>query len=97
MIFTTKTERNGLIHIDGYSNKKTLNGALKDLAKEVAKYNEAEAKNIIDAIKFGDEVLIDTEYYKVEVEEVGCATRYINDEEVEYKEANYYLHIMYVA
>ena len=97
MIFTTKTESNGHVHIDGYSNKKTVNGALKDLAREVTKYSESEARCIIEAIKFGDEVIIDTEEYKIECEEVGCATKYINDEEVEYKEANYYLHIMYVA
>ena len=95
MIFTEVRENETFIHIDGYSNKKTLNGALKELAKEVARYNELEASTITDAIKFGEEILVNTEYYIVEAEEVGCATRYINDEEAEYKEANYYLHIMF--
>lgn len=97
MTFTAKTEKNGYVHIDGYSKAKTVNGALKDLSREVAKYNEAEAKCIIDAIVNGEQVVIKTEEYMVEVEEVGCATKYINDEEIEYKEANFYLHIMYVA
>ena len=98
MIFVDKTERNGLIHIDGYSNAKTVNGALKDLAREVAKVSELEASVITDAIKFGDEVCVDTEYYKVECEEVGCASRFVDEEamECEYRPANFYLHIMFV-
>ena len=93
-----ENRKNGFTHIDGYSKAKTVNGALKDLARYVLKYNEGEAKFIIDGIANKENPLINSEYYILECEEVGCASR-INEEtdEMEYKEGNFYLHLMYVT
>ena len=46
MTFVQIEKRNGMINLDGYSRNKTLKGALKDLAREVAKIDEGEASAI---------------------------------------------------
>ena len=86
------------VDIDGYSNKATLKGALGDLAKAIAKYDEGEAKALRDSIKFNeiDQVKPTADggpgQYILEYEEVPSASRYINDEDIEYKEGKWYLH-----
>ena len=100
MIFTDKIERNGIIIIDGYSNAKTVKGAIKDLAKEVSKYSILESNGLIDNMEETINTLnikYDDCDYVVECESVSCATTYIDDETNEYKEANFYLHISFVA
>ena len=97
MIFTGTIERENTMTIDGYSKAKTVKGAIADLSREVAKYNTNEAEGMTQCI---DETIAilgnkDSDYW-VECEEVPCATKYINDEENEYKEANYYIAICYV-
>jgi hypothetical protein len=99
MIFGEIVERENTITIDGYSKAKTLKGAIKDLAKEVAKYSTNEAEGLTayidDTIKILNQRNKECAYW-VDCEEVPCATRYINDEEVEYKESNYYIGICFV-
>jgi hypothetical protein len=101
MIFTQiEARQNGYTHIDGYSKAKTIKGAIKDLAKEIEKVNTIEANTIIDNIEDTISILnITNEGYFIECELVSCASRFINEEqsEVEYKEANYYLHICFAS
>jgi len=97
MIFAQTTVRNGLVVIDGYSNKKTIKGAIADLVKEVAKINEAEATNLKE---YGLELLgttNETDEYYIECEKVCCATNMTEDDEMEFKDANFYLMIRFVA
>lgn len=58
--------------IDGYSSAKTAKGAIKDLAKQVIKFSQAEANNLIENINDiipilnqrngNDEYFVDCEY-----------------------------------
>ena len=50
MTFVQFETRNGMVHLDGYSRNKTLKGALKDLAREVAIIDAGEARAIADYI-----------------------------------------------
>ena len=95
MIFEEMKEKDGYIFIDGYSKNKTLKGAIKDLARSVAKYNEDEANVILDS-----GVTIVTPEYEIEILEVAQASRYIKgnvENGIESKMANYYCFIKYVA
>ena len=96
MIYTEITKnKNGMINLDGYSNKKTVKGAYNDLMKEVAKINKDEVisyednKEIIN-VKSSNE-------YEIEISEVGCASTYNDYGEAEYKDANYYCYIRFIA
>ena len=98
-------ENSEMVDIDGYSNKKTLNGAIRDLAKAVAKYNKIEANALLDMIKTGElqqytpDMYTDKSNigYLLDWEEVGSATR-LNEEtdEVEYADGRWYLHVRFV-
>jgi len=96
MIFTEKTEINGIIKIDGYSKAKTIKGALKDLAREVKKHNETEGNAITyvleDTIGILNQRFNGSTYY-IDCEEVSCASRAIDDDNNEYAEANFYIGI----
>lgn len=111
MKFTETRIANNMMNIDGYSTNKTLRGALKDLAREVANYNEIESKAIVDYI---EETIDDVKNgmenisgcYYIHAEEVPCASRYIfkdgdtdnfdvENVEIEYAPANWYLYIRY--
>jgi hypothetical protein len=53
MIYTgVETRQTGYTHIDGYSKAKTVKGALKDLAREVAKVNTNEAETILNKLYY---------------------------------------------
>jgi len=99
MIFKEMREKSNTITIDGYSKAKTLKGAIKDLAKEVAKYSVNEANNITDAVEDTINILnqryAECEYW-IDCEEVPCATKYTENGEAEYKESNYYIAICFV-
>ena len=103
LIFGLANVREEYIDIDGYSNKKTLKGALGDLARALEKYSKAEADALRSNIKFGEisevhyDKNFDCQQYILEYESVPCASTIVgdidnDDFEVEYVEANWYLH-----
>ena len=91
-------ERKLTMTIDGYSNVKTINGAISDLGRYIAKhFSESEGNNLIE---YKQECLMnptnDCDYF-LTVEEVPCASTWNDEaEEMEYTDANYYLCIRYV-
>lgn len=113
MNFVTVEKRNGTVNIDGYSRRKTLKAALKDLASTVAKYDKGEADaitnyldDIVGMVQNG--MTNEAGCYYIEAQEVSCASRYKfldGDEdnfdednvEMEYAEGNWYLYIRFVA
>lgn len=97
MIYTTVVRNENMIVVDGYSNKKTIKGAIADLAKEVAKVSEIEATNLKEyGLELMETMSEDDDYY-IECEEVATATKINSNDEIEYKEAKYYLMIRFVA
>lgn len=98
LIFGTAMIRPDSIDIDGYSNKKTIKGALEDLAKALDKYDENEADGLRTAISANEIEQIHairgegSAQYILEYEEVPLASRYNENEEMEYKPAKWYLH-----
>ena len=97
IIYGTAAIRPNSIDIDGYSNKKTLKGALSDLAKALEKYDKGEADALRDSIKFGEIGQVKPiegggAQYILEYEEVPSAARYNENDEMEYKEAKWYVH-----
>lgn len=111
MNFVAIEKRNGMVNIDGYSRRKTLKAALKDLASVVAKYNKGEADAItnyldetVEMVQNG--MVNEAGYYYIEAREVACASRYKfldGDEdnfdednvEMEYAEGSWYLYIRF--
>ena len=105
--------RNGMVNLDGYSDRKTLRGALKDLAREVAKIDKGEADCIasylddtLEMVRQG--MTNEPGYYYIEAQEVPCASRYkfldgdkdnFDDDnvEIEYAEGYWYLYIRFAA
>lgn len=102
MTFVQIEKRNGMINLDGYSRNKTLKGALKDLAREVAKVDEGEAdaitNNLNETVQMVAEgMLNEAGCYYIEAEEVGCASQYSEEkDEIEYAEGSWYLYIRFV-
>lgn len=103
MTFVQIEKRNGMINLDGYSRNKTLKGALKDLAREVAKIDEGEASAITNNLNESVEAVaagmmnVPGAYY-IEAEEVHCASRYSEEnDEIEYAEGHWYLYIRFCA
>lgn len=102
MTFVEIEKRNGMINLDGYSRNKTLKGALKDLAREVAKLDKGEADAILDnldetAAMASDMANVPDAYY-IEAQEVPCASRYSEEtDEIEYAEGRWYLYIRFCA
>ena len=103
MKFVQAEMRNGTMNIDGYSANKTLKGALKDLAREVAKYDKGEAEAITSYLEDTAEMvengmINEAGCYYIEAEEVGCASKYNEDtDEIETAEGSWYLYIRYIA
>lgn len=106
IIFPEMIERENTITVDGYSNKKTLNAAIKDFGKYIEnKFHNGEGQSLIDMVNDGinetNSPFIPASKseggYFFEVENVGCASRCDNDtDEIEYKEANFYFVIRLV-
>lgn len=99
MTFTKTVKTNTHITIDGYSNAKTIKGALKDLAREMAKHNKKDADSFVEYLDYTIETLNDFSNpdYVVCLEECETATKIKDDEIVEYRDCNYYVSICFVA
>jgi hypothetical protein len=105
IIFADSIERENTITVDGYSDRKTINGAVKDFGRYIEKkYHNGEGQTIIDIVNdgisetnspFASAQSSDGGYF-FEIEEVPCASRYNEIGEMEYKEANYYLVMRFV-
>lgn len=91
-------DRKETVIIDGYSSAKTLNGVMHDIAKIMKKIDPAQSDiYLTHGKKEAEELLQCTPKdscggFFVEVEEVDCASRFIEDtDEMEYKDGyNYY-------
>ena len=103
MKFVEVENRRGMINLDGYSDRKTLRGALKDLAREVAKIDKGEADGITE---YMDDTMVmvregmtnEPGAWYIEAEEVSCASRFNEDaDEMEYADGNWYLYIRFAA
>ena len=103
LIFGLADVRETYIDIDGYSNKKTLKGALSDLARAIENYSKTEADSLRHCIKSNEisQAHHDRNYdfpqYILEYMDVPCASTIVgdvnnDDYEVEYKDASWYLH-----
>lgn len=103
MKFVEIENRKGMINLDGYSTRKTLRGALNDLAREVAKIDKGEADNITEYMDDTMAMVLDgmtnePGAWYIEAEEVNCASRFNEDtDEMEYTDANWYLYIRFAA
>lgn len=113
MKFVEVETRRGTINLDGYSDRKTLRGALKDLAREVAKIDKGEADAITNYMDdtltmVRDGMVNEPGCYYIEAQEVPGASRYKfldGDEnnfdedniEIEYADACWYLYIRFIA
>ena len=113
MKFVEIETRHGMINLDGYSDRKTLRGALKDLAREVAKIDKGEADSItcyldetVEMVQNG--MINERGAYYLEAQEVPSASRYkfldgdkdnFDDDnvEIEYAEGYWYLYIRFAA
>jgi hypothetical protein len=106
IIFAGSIERENTVTVDGYSDRKTISGAVKDFGRYIEKkYHNGEGQCIINIVKDG---ISETNNpfvspkdscggYFFEIEEVPCASRYDEEtDEMEYKEANYYLCMRFV-
>lgn len=99
LIFGRADIHENYIGIDGYSNKKTIEGALSDLAKAVEKYDKGEADFLRAAISNGETMQIHNDrtagpaQYILEYEEVPSASQY-NEQtgEMEYKNGRWYVY-----
>lgn len=104
LIYGTAMIRKDSIDIDGYSNKKTVKGALEDLAKALDKYSKLEADSLRGAISANELEQIHAvrdaggAQYILEYEEVPGASQW-NDakDEMEYKPAKWYVHTRIVT
>lgn len=95
LIYPETRTLGNLVVIDGYSNRKTLVGAINEMGRFIAKnIDAAEGRMILD---YGVASLQPAKYsyggYFFEIEEVPCASRIVDEEtdEIEYTDANYYL------
>lgn len=105
IIFPAKIERADTVIVDGYSDRKTFEGAVKDFGRFIEKkFKNGEGQALIDTIEDGisetNQIIFKAETsdggYFFEVEEVPCASRYNDFNEMEYKEANYYICMRFI-
>lgn len=103
MKFVQIENRKGMINLDGYSDRKTLRGALRDLAREVAKIDKGEADGIanylddtINLLKEG--MTNEPGCWYIEAQEVESACKWNEDtDEMEYTDGHWYLYIRFAA
>lgn len=95
MKFVGAIERPDTITVDGYSNAKTINGAISEFGRYIAKhFSESEGSNITE---YKQESLCspseeEASSYFFTIEEVPCAAQWNEKtEEMEYADGNYYL------
>lgn len=82
--------------IDGYSNRKTITGAVNEMGRYIRdNVNKLEGETILE---YGKASLIphtpyNNDGYFFEIEDVPCASRLVdeNSDEIEYTDANWYL------
>lgn len=94
MTYVGIIDRPNTVTIDGYSNRKTLTGAIKEFGRWIAKNVNREEGNAI--VENGIDSLLSAKDscggYFLEVEEVSCASNWNEDtDEMEYKEGRWYL------
>lgn len=94
MLFTGIIERTNSVTIDGYSNRKTLTAAIKDMGRTVARLVDKSEGDFI--VNYPEESLISAKDsdggFFLEIEEAPCASNYNEEtEEMEYAEANWYI------
>lgn len=97
--FLTVNRKNGMVVMDGYTTCKYRKNALKDIAKAVAKIDANEGQCILDQLDNGEDPEVkntDRLSYCLELEEVGCATRYNEDcDDMDYAEGKWYFLIRF--
>ena len=87
-------DRENTVVIDGYSNRKTMLGAIKEFGRWIAKnVNKDEGTAIVES---GIDGMLNAKDscggYFLEAEEVPCATQWNEEtEEMEYEEGRWYL------
>lgn len=93
MVFFGIIDRKETITIDGYSKAKTVSGAIADLGRYIEKNISKTEGEAMKQYKLESLAKSETSEggYFLEVEEVGCATRLNANDEMEYKEANFYV------
>lgn len=106
IIYPAKIERENTVIVDGYSDRKTLNAAIKDFGRFIEKhFKNGEGQALIDMVNDGI-----TEFntpfvpakdseggYFFEMEEVSTASKYDEAlETMDYREANYYFCMRFV-
>ena len=100
ILFPQTVEREHLLIVDGYSNKKTLEAAIKDFGRYIEKtFKNGEGNALISVVNEGISES-NTPYlpanrayggYFFEWEEVGCASRWDGESEtMEYRPGSYY-------
>lgn len=94
MLFTGIIERTNSVTIDGYSNRKTLTAAIKDMGRTVARLVDKSEGDFI--VNYPEECLVSAKDscggFFLEIEEAPCASNYNEEtEEMEYAEANWYI------
>lgn len=98
MKFVGAIERPVTMTVDGYSNAKTINGAISEFGRYIMKhFSESEGSALVE---FKSECLLspqnDVEYF-LTIEEVPCASKWNEDtEEMEYADGNYYLCMRFI-
>jgi hypothetical protein len=103
MKYTGIIKREATTTIDGYSNAKTIKGALNDMGKYIEKNIDAGEGRLLqvankeeayELLSIGNH---DASNWGIEVEEVGCATKIDEDGNIqEYSEANFYIMVRFV-
>ena len=89
-------------NVDGYSDRKTLSGAIREIGREISKIDAGEGELITKNAHTKEDALsllvqnTSADTYCFEMEDVPCASRYNEEtDEVEYQEGNYYFHIRF--
>ncbi|MEY8352572.1 hypothetical protein AALB39_04355 [Lachnospiraceae bacterium 54-53] len=98
MKYVGAIERQDTMTVDGYSNAKTINGAISEFGRYIVKhFSKSEGSALIEnkqeCLCFP---VVDNEYFFT-IEEVPCATQWNEEsEEMEYADGNYYLCMRFV-
>ena len=96
LIYPEAIEREATVTVDGYSNRKTMKAAIKEMGRYIRdNFDEGEGQSILD---YPEECRVSNECkksgcYFLEVEEVEGASYFDEDadEITEYAEANWYI------
>lgn len=95
-------ERKDTCIVDGYSDRKTRNAAIKDFGKYIEKlYHNGEGQNLIDTVNFGEDPELPAAHsdggYFFEIEEVTGACSFNEEtDEMEYADGHWYMTIRFI-